>query len=127
MSPLPVRLETNAILLPSGEYSGRDSEAACDTRSRASPPAAGTVHMSPADAKAISRPSGEIVGSDRTGRVSTAREGVAAVDARTVSSVAPTKAMREFIVLGVMSVNVRRRESAAAVDRRTSTAADPLV
>ena len=35
MSPLPVRVETNASALPVGEYSGRDSVAGCDTSRRA--------------------------------------------------------------------------------------------
>jgi hypothetical protein len=52
---------------PSGEYSGRDSLASSDTSRRASPPRAGTVHISPADTKAISLPSGEIPGSANDG------------------------------------------------------------
>ena len=41
MSPPPVRSEMNASSRPSGEYSGRDSVASCETSSRASPPSAG--------------------------------------------------------------------------------------
>src|SRR3954469_20535284 len=63
MSPPPVRVETNAIRRPSGEYIGRDSVAGCDTSSRASPPLAGTVHTSPPETKAISPASGESEGS----------------------------------------------------------------
>ena len=48
---------------PSGEYKGRDSVAGCETNSRASPPAVGTVQMSPPETTAISRPSGEMPGS----------------------------------------------------------------
>src|SRR5579871_3426561 len=67
MSPLPVRVETNANFVPSGEYSGRNSFAGSVTSSRASPPPDDTVQMSPPLAKAISFPSGEIAGSDRLG------------------------------------------------------------
>src|SRR5580704_8050806 len=63
MFPAPVRVETNASFVPSGEYSGRDSVAGCVTSRCASPPAAATVQMSPPDTNAISRPSGEIAGS----------------------------------------------------------------
>src|SRR5579871_4557866 len=65
MSPPPVRVETNASLLPSGENSGRDSAAGCDTTRCASPPAAGTVQMSPPETKAISERSGERAGSKK--------------------------------------------------------------
>src|SRR5262245_12697858 len=65
MSPLPVRVDMNAKRVPSGEYNGRESYAACDTSSRASPPAMGTVQMSPPATNAISRRSGERDGSDR--------------------------------------------------------------
>ena len=41
--------------------------AGCDTSSRASPPAAGTVQMSPPETKAISAPSGETAGSLNAG------------------------------------------------------------
>src|SRR5438874_7442883 len=67
MSPLPVRVDTNANRLPSGEYSGFDSVAGCDTSRCASPPAAGTVQMSPPDENAISEPSGESDGSVKYG------------------------------------------------------------
>src|SRR5215210_6447331 len=67
MSPPPVRVEMNASLRPSGEYSGRDSFDGCDTSSRATPPAVGTVQMSPPDANAISLWSGEIPGSAKVG------------------------------------------------------------
>jgi hypothetical protein len=62
MSPLPLRVETNASCLPSGDQTGRDSFAGFDTSSRASPPANGTVQMSPPETKAIS-PEGEMDGS----------------------------------------------------------------
>src|SRR5262245_53122526 len=65
MSPLPVRVDMNARRVPSGEYNGRESYAACDTSSRASPPVRGTVQMSPPAANTISRRSGERDGSDR--------------------------------------------------------------
>ncbi len=39
-----------------------------DTRRRASPPAAGTVQMSPPEAKAISERSGAMAGSVKSGR-----------------------------------------------------------
>src|SRR6478736_1199634 len=64
MSPLPVRVDMNASLVPSGEYSGRESYAGCDTSRRASPPVAGTVQMSPPETNAISRRSGDNDGSD---------------------------------------------------------------
>ncbi len=63
MSPPPVRVETNASSRPSGENSGRRSNAASATSTWASPPAAGTDQISPPDENAISRPSGEIPGS----------------------------------------------------------------
>jgi len=63
MSPPPVRFETNASRLPSGEYDGRDSFAACDTSSLASPPLAGTAQISPPETNAISDRSGEMAGS----------------------------------------------------------------
>ena len=63
MSPPPVRSEMKASLRPSGEYRGRDSVASCATSRRASPPAAGTVQMSPLETTAISERSGEIAGS----------------------------------------------------------------
>src|SRR5580704_5670373 len=69
MFPAPVRVETNASLLPSGEYSGRDSVAGCVTSRCASPPAAATVQISPPETNAISRPSGEIAGSLNEGSV----------------------------------------------------------
>src|SRR5262245_46940943 len=87
MSPPPVRSETNASVLPSGEYFGCDSFAAWDTRSRASPPASGTDHRSPPDPNAISERSGEIVGSVKYGRGSADGAGVwstGAVEALTV-------------------------------------------
>src|SRR2546423_1323854 len=68
MSPLPVRVDTNASLRPSGEYMGRDSVAGCETSSRATPPDVGTVQMSPPDTKAISERSGERAGSVKYGR-----------------------------------------------------------
>src|SRR5471032_2117377 len=67
MSPLPVRVDVNASILPSGEYIGRASVAGSATSSRASPPAAGTVQMSPPETNATSRPSGEIPGSVSAG------------------------------------------------------------
>src|SRR5581483_1751339 len=72
MSPLPVRVETNASRLPSGEYIGFDSVAGCDTRIRAWPPLAGTVQISPPDTNAISDPSGEGHGSEKYALGSTA-------------------------------------------------------
>src|SRR5438105_3963493 len=67
-SPFPVRVDVNASCLPSGEYSGRDSVAPCDTRSRASPPVRGTSQMSPPLTNAIVDPSGEMPGSASDGR-----------------------------------------------------------
>src|ERR1700712_2162661 len=67
MLPRPVRVDTNASLLPSGEYKGRDSVAGSEISNRASPPAAGTVQISPPEAKATSLPSGESAGSDNEG------------------------------------------------------------
>src|SRR5262245_61627044 len=67
MSPPPVRVETKASASPDGENRGRDSVAGCDTSRRASPPPAGTLQRSPPDANAISRPSGEMPGSAKTG------------------------------------------------------------
>ncbi len=71
MSPLPVRVETNASALPVGEYSGRDSVAGCDTSNRATAgePPSGAAQISPPDVKAISRPSGEMPGSASSGPV----------------------------------------------------------
>jgi hypothetical protein len=62
-SPLPVRLDVKAIALLSGEYTGRNSVDGPVMSSRASPPFAGTVQISPPDTKAISVPSGEMEGS----------------------------------------------------------------
>src|SRR4030095_1946792 len=67
MSPLPVRADPKANLRPSGENSGRDSVAGCETIRGASPPAATTVQMSPPETKAISEPSGESAGSVKYG------------------------------------------------------------
>src|SRR5579862_2806306 len=72
MSPLPVRCETKASCLPSGEYNGRDSVAECETNSRASPPAAGAVQISPPETNAISERSGEMHGSAKEGLASMA-------------------------------------------------------
>src|SRR5262249_51457583 len=77
MSPLPVRVDTNASDLPSGEKSGRDSVAGFATRRRASPPFEGTVQMSPPETNAIVFPSGESDGSEYGGCVA-ARAAVAA-------------------------------------------------
>ena len=63
MSPPPVRVETNASRGRPASRAARVSVAGCDTSRRASPPAAGTVQMSPPETKAISRPSGESEGS----------------------------------------------------------------
>src|ERR1035437_838844 len=63
MSPFPVRVEMKASRVPSGDQSGRLSVAGCETSSRASPPANGTVQMSPPETKAISLWSGERLGS----------------------------------------------------------------
>src|ERR1700733_6867281 len=63
MFPAPVRVETKASFVPSGEYIGRDSVAGFVTSRCASPPVAATVQMSPPEANAISLPSGEIAGS----------------------------------------------------------------
>src|ERR1700730_17259976 len=68
MSPLPVRVETKASLRPSGEYIGRASVAGCETSSRATPPEAGAVQISPPETNAISERSGESAGSVRYGR-----------------------------------------------------------
>src|ERR1700757_4006950 len=59
MSPLPLRVETKASDLPSGEKSGRDSDAGCAIRMCASPPFAGAIQMSSPETNAIERPSGE--------------------------------------------------------------------
>src|SRR5260370_41103154 len=67
MSPLPVRVETNASDLPSGEKSGRDSVAGFATSNRASPPVDGTVQISPPETNAIVFPSGERDGSENGG------------------------------------------------------------
>src|SRR4029079_17955825 len=67
MSPLPVRVDVKARRAPSGEYIGRDSVAGCETRSRASPPAADTSQMSPPLTNAIVEPSAEIPGSASDG------------------------------------------------------------
>src|SRR6185369_12280840 len=68
MSPLPVRDEMNASCRPSGEYSGRASFAGCETSNDATPPAAGTVQISPPETNAISLRSGESDGSVKYGR-----------------------------------------------------------
>src|SRR5688572_8306347 len=67
MSPPPVRSETNATVLPSGEKRGCDSFAECETSNRASPPASGADHRSPPDANAISERSGAMAGSVKYG------------------------------------------------------------
>src|ERR1700722_9750492 len=72
MLPAPVRVETNASFVPSGEYSGLDSVAGFVTRRCASPPADGTVQISPPDANAISFPSGDIAGSLNEGKAACA-------------------------------------------------------
>src|SRR5262245_19295436 len=63
-SPPPTsRLETNAIVLPSGDQTTRLSSPGADARLRAAPPAAGTIQISnePArsETKATWLPSGE--------------------------------------------------------------------
>src|SRR4029078_3667948 len=63
MSPVAVRVDTNASDLPSGEKSGRDSVAGFATSRRASPPVDGTVQTSPPETNAIVFPSGERDGS----------------------------------------------------------------
>ena len=72
LSPAPVRVEVKANCLPSGECSGRDYVAGCETSSRASPPFVGRVQISPPEIKAISDLSGEIAGSARALRGDTA-------------------------------------------------------
>src|SRR3954451_1456288 len=67
MSPPPVRVETNASFVPSGEYIGRVSSAGCETRSLASPPFDGATQMSPPETKAISGRVGHCAGSVRYG------------------------------------------------------------
>src|ERR1700710_1419790 len=67
MSPLPVRFEMKASRVPSGDQSGRLSVAGLETSSRASPPAYGTVQISPPETKAISLWSGERLGSAKDG------------------------------------------------------------
>src|SRR5437016_4430716 len=67
MSPLPVRVEMKASDLPSGEKSGRDSVAGCATSSRADPPAAGALQMSPPETKTTLFASGESDGSNMAG------------------------------------------------------------
>ena len=52
---------------PSGEYRGRDSWAEWPTRRCASPPAAGTIQMSPPETNAISAPSGLGAGCAKVG------------------------------------------------------------
>ena len=66
MSPLPVRVEMKASCLPSGENKGLASFAECDTSREATPPAAGTVQISPPETNAISLRSGESDGSVKT-------------------------------------------------------------
>ena len=63
----PARLEVNASALPSGDHRGRLSVAGSLTKRCASPPAAGTLQMSPPETKAISRPSGDREGSPSEG------------------------------------------------------------
>src|SRR5271155_2266502 len=82
MSPLPVRVETNARRLPSGEYNGRDSVAGFETSKRAAPPLTGTVQISPPETNAISVLSGEMAGSEKYGR---ARSGADTRRAKQVS------------------------------------------
>src|SRR3954451_5401775 len=67
MLALPPRVEVKARLRPSGEYSGRPSVAGPVRIKCAAPPLAGTSQMSPPDAKPISWPSADRLGSDRTG------------------------------------------------------------
>ena len=67
MSPLPLRVETNAIDLPSGEKSGRDSDAGFAMRMCASPPPAAPIQMSSPETNAIDFPSGESAGWESMG------------------------------------------------------------
>src|SRR5260370_30678103 len=67
MSPLPVRVDSKARYLPSGEYSGRESCACEDTNSDASPPLNGTRQIPPPETNAISCRSGSIAGSPNDG------------------------------------------------------------
>src|SRR5215217_8609375 len=71
MSPLPVRVDTKARRDLSGEKTGCVSFPACETSSRACPPAPGTVQMSPPETNAISVPSAAIDGSASAGRAAT--------------------------------------------------------
>src|SRR6187399_469157 len=103
MSPPPVRSDWKANTLPSGEYRGRDSLAACDTSSRASPPAIGTDQMSPPEPNAISERSGEIAGSVKYGRGSTEGGDVCwtgAVDALTVQQTTASRLRRRTWRMG---------------------------
>jgi hypothetical protein len=79
MSPFPVRVEVNASCEPSGEYSGRDSVAGCDTNKCACPPPAATVQISPPETNAISERSGESAGCviDGSGAAKVARPEIA--------------------------------------------------
>ncbi len=71
MSRLPERQEWKATSRPSGEGLGVKSVAASVTSRLATPPAAGTVQMSPPETTASSAPSGEIAGSAKDGSADT--------------------------------------------------------
>src|SRR5688500_3064772 len=115
MSALPDRVETNANRRPSGEYIGRVSLAAFEMRSRASPPAAGTVQMSPPETNAISDRSGEIDGSAYEGRGVGVSRVVCAI-ALLAARLARAKTTRASIVL-----RERAREAGICVSGSSSS------
>src|ERR1700685_124378 len=92
MSPFPVRVDTNASFVPSGEKSGRDSVAGCETSKCASPPLAGTLQMSPPETNTISLRSGERDGSPKEGSASVPKAGTA------INEAAQNSASKEFEV-----------------------------
>src|SRR6185437_9273678 len=62
MSPFPVRCDSNAIHLPSGEYIGCALVAESAISRCAAPPCAATVQIAPPEANAIVSPSGDSAG-----------------------------------------------------------------
>src|SRR5690606_36135086 len=122
MSPLPVRSETKARKRPSGEKRGRDSVAGCETRSRATPPDAGTLQTSPPETNAISLPSGEMPGSEKEGRASATPPWAASEEAtRVVARAASpnTRTMMHAIGRGAgqpVAVSRERRFARRAAD-----------
>src|SRR6185437_769691 len=62
MSPFPVRCDSNASHLPSGEYIGCAFVAGSAISRCAAPPCAATVQIAPPEANAIVAPSGDSAG-----------------------------------------------------------------